>query len=71
MRWLRCTNSRDAMCPSHSVEAQALLESTRLGTPEEREKVVEMASDFETCLPDRHIELDPSDVRMALAEEHV
>lgn len=59
----RCYVSR------HSVEAQALLELTRLGTTEEREKVVEMSSDFQACLPDRQIELDPSDVRMALAEE--
>lgn len=58
----RCYVSR------HPDDARALIDKTKLGTSEERAAVIAMSAEFKACLPQRQVELSPSDVRMVIAE---
>lgn len=53
----------------HPNSAHRLLIDTKLGSADERAAIQIMAADFGRCLPDRaKARIDPSEVRMALAE---
>jgi hypothetical protein len=54
---------------SRPDEALSLLSASRLGTAEEKKKIIEMSADFAPCLPQGvPIRFDPSETRMVIAE---